>query len=144
MLVSERTPKVTGCVVAVTDAEVAAPGGSHVAVTLSVPDAAGSVANVQATDAFVFGPKSLNVSEALRGVPLLPSSLEAIQTYSGMSTPYESGRSYVFVAVGDPDTIETKQFLGGGDGGPGSRVNTRFFHFLAFPTDPPVELYGIP
>ena len=34
---------------AVTDVEVAAPGGSHVAVTLSVPEPAGWVAKVQAT-----------------------------------------------------------------------------------------------
>lgn len=108
-----------------------------------------AVTNVTDSDSFVFGPKSLNPSEAEAGVPLLPSSLLAIQKYSGLgsstgATVYQDGRNYVFIAVGDPDTNETKQFIKpdgtpGGDGGDGSRFNSRFFHFLAYPADPAVE-----
>ena len=103
-----------------------------------------AVTDVTDGDSFVLGPKSLNPTEAARGVPLLPSSLAAIQTASGLGpstggSVYQNGQSYVFIAVGDPDTTETKPFLKpdgtpGGDGGDGSRFNPRFFHFLAYPT----------
>ena len=102
------------------------------------------VTNVLSTDSFVLGPKSLNGAEALKGIPLLPSSLTTIQTLSGLVTPYEGGRNYVFIAVGDPDANEAKPFLkrdgtSAGEGGAGAHFNTRAFHFLAFPTDPVVS-----
>lgn len=112
-----------------------------------------AVTNVQEGDSFVFGPTSLNPLEAARGVPLLASSLRAIQQYSGLSSPtggtvYPNGQNYVLIAVGDPDTGETRPFTKPdgtvGDGGDGSRFNARFFHFLAYPTDPVVEPYSPP
>lgn len=103
-----------------------------------------AVTNVTDGDSFVLGPRSLNPSEAARGTPLLPSSLLAIQAYSGLgpssgASLYRNGGSYVFIGVGDPDLNETKPFVNGtpgGDGGDGSRFNSRFFHFLAYPTAP--------
>jgi hypothetical protein len=112
------------------------------------------VVDVKDSDAFVFGPKSLNPAEAALGMPLLATSLLAMQAYSGIAQAaapavYQNGRSYVFIAVGDPDINETPQFVkldgtAGGDGGSGSRFNTRFFHFLAYPTDPTALPYSAP
>ncbi len=87
-----------------------------------------AVSNVQRSDAFVFGPKSNVPAEAAQGLALLPNSIEAIERSSRHAMRIESGESYVFIAVGDPDAVETKPQL---DSGP----NPRFFHFLAYPTD---------
>lgn len=105
------------------------------------------VADVGASDRFVLGPKSLSPAEAAAGLPLLGSSLAEIKARSGLTSApgepsYPDGRNYVFIAVGDPDTNETKPFIKadgtpGTEGGAGSRFNNRFFHFLAYPADPP-------
>lgn len=81
---------------------------------------------------------------------LLPYPLPAIQAFSGLGTAtaptvYKDGKNFVFIAVGDPDQANEPVYTfpdgGIGDGGDGSKFNTRFFHFLAFPTDPDVAAY---
>jgi len=98
------------------------------------------------TDFFALGEQNpLSPPQAL-----LPFSLPQIQAFSGLGAPtaptvYANGQNYVFIAVGDPDQTATPPFAfpdgGAGDGGDGSQFNTKFFHFLAFPTDPTVAQY---
>ena len=106
-----------------------------------------SVSGVTDTDGFALGAVSPG-----GGGPLLPYTLPQIQAFSGLGAPtaptvYKDGKNYVFVAVGDPDTTQTPPFVfadgGGADAGAaGSSFNTKFFHFLAFPTDPTVAIYA--
>ena len=81
---------------------------------------------------------------------LAPFPLPFIQALSGLGAPtaptvYKDGKNYVFVAVGDPNpeipTFSNPQTGAVGDGGDGTRFNTKKFHWLAFPTDPVIEAY---
>ncbi len=60
-------------------------------------------------------------------------------------TIYKNGKNFAFILIGDPDFNSTPQFIfpdgGAGDGGDGSRFNTEYYHYLAFPTDPDVVPY---
>ena len=94
-----------------------------------------TVDDVAPSDSFALGPG-----------PLFPSTLAEIGERSGLTTaprqsPYPAGRNYVFIAVGDPDPVETSVFItpdggrGRDGGGDGSRFNLRSLHFLAYPAD---------
>ncbi len=79
------------------------------------------------------------------GAPLAPFPLATVQALSGLPAPsiFVDGKNFVFIAIGDPlqPTFSYPADGGGGDGGDGSRFNTRSFHYLAFPTDPTVVAY---
>jgi hypothetical protein len=97
------------------------------------------------TDYFALGETNpLNPPAAL-----LPYPLTTIQALSGLGLPaaptiYKDGKNFVFIAVGDPEQAETPPYVFP-DGGPApaepQNFNTKFFHFLAFPTDPTVVPY---
>jgi hypothetical protein len=97
-------------------------------------------------DSFVAGPTDPMSPPAA----WIPYPLPFVQALSGLGAPqaptvYVAGKNYVFIAVGDPDSTSTPTFIqsngSAGDGGDGSQYNTKFFHFLAFPTDPAVTGY---
>ena len=77
---------------AVTDAEVAAPGGSHVAVTLSVPEPAGWVAKVQATagSSAVLGDRDVRAARHGHTAPP-PRSVEAVTSATTSPAAYWLG-----------------------------------------------------
>lgn len=98
------------------------------------------------SDFFAAGPNDPTAPTAA----WIPYPLPAIQALSGLGLPtaptvYTAGKNYVVIAVGDPDRTVTPQYAQAdgtpGDGGDGSQFNTKFFHFLAFPTDPEVQAY---
>ena len=91
-----------------------------------------AVPDVPGSDGFALGPG------------LFPSTLAEIRERSDLtrpSPPFPGNRNYVFIAIGDPDPIETFPWIKGDgsrgqDGGiDGSQFNLRSFHFIAFPAD---------
>jgi hypothetical protein len=116
--------------------------GAGVALGAITP--AQAVTGVKDSDYFALGQTNpLSPPQAF-----LPFSLPQIQAFSGLGLPtaptvYVDGKNYVYIAVGDPQESAFSHVDGGGpgDGGDGSKFNTKFFHFLAFPTDPDVITY---
>lgn len=87
-------------------------------------------------------------SPSLPGVPLAPVQLPLIQaaTYQDASVPtiYKDGKTFVFIAVGDPTAptyVDNSNGAPADAGADGSAFNTKVFHYLAFPTDPDVPKY---
>lgn len=115
-----------------------ADGGTVQPITLATPrlgtlSTVTAVADLPGRDGFAFGPG-----------PLLPSTLAEIRERSELTPsqpPYPGNRNYVFIALGDPDPVETFPWIlpngsrGQVGGADGSRFNLRSFHFLAYPAD---------
>jgi hypothetical protein len=107
------------------------------------------VTGTQDTDFF-----ALNQTGGSNNTPLAPLGLRSINALSGFgevaTTIYKDGKNFVFIAVGDPTAGAGNFPFQNGDGGFGAsnpdggdlKFNTRFFHFLAFPTDPVIEPYA--
>lgn len=105
---------------------------------------------VKDSDYIAAGPTAGPTNPAAPESAFIPFPLPAIQALSGLGAPtaptvYTAGHNYVVVAVGDPDPNTPRYIKADGTAGDAGEAdtafNTRFFHFLAFPTDPAVVGY---
>jgi hypothetical protein len=136
------------------DAVLATMGGNTTVAGLAAPDAGAfpivtdakfgdlkptnvAAVNVDPTTGLFFA--QMEQGDAALQTFALPLSVISQLTYGKGGPPYMTRDSYVFVLVGNP--TET-MYVNPMDGGPespdaGGVFNTRFVHFLGFPTNPP-------
>lgn len=91
------------------------------------------VGNVTTSDFFAYNPKVANILR-FAGTAIRLSTIQSLSFPTGVPDggDYRNGASFTFVAVGDPSEPA--------DAGTG-RSNTKAFHYLGLPNDPPVSVY---